>query len=282
MGGLHPGDLVLIAGRPSMGKSSLARNLAFAIAWRGHKIHFASLEMSAGQLYARAASAMSYDTNARFAHRALRSQDGSYDRAQLAAFAARMPTTIRIDSRGGQTLPMLEASARETRRRLGGLDAIFVDYLQIMRALTSENRVQQITEISAGLKALAMNMGVPVVALSQLSRANESRDDKRPQLSDLRDSGSLEQDADVVMAVYREAYYVEREEPQEASYADEHAFMTAWTRWDERKRAAGNTLEVITLKQRHGEIGTDLFDFFPAYDVINEKERPRAALRVVR
>lgn len=281
LGGLHKGDLILLAARPSMGKSAVARNIAMALAWRGYKIHFASLEMSAAQLAARTVSAMSFETNRAFEYAALRRRDPNLDRALIRSLAERIPKTIQIDDRAAQTLAMLEQGARQTRRALGGLDAIFVDHLSIMRAETREGRVQQVTELSGGLKALAKRFNVPVVALSQLSRANEVREDKRPTLADLRDSGSLEQDADAVIGVYREAYYLERAEPQSASFAIDSDFQMAWTRWRDRMEAAARDMELITLKQRHGATGTDKFEFYAAFDVVREGPRPANRLRVV-
>lgn len=280
LGGLHPGDLILLAARPSMGKSALARNIAIGMAYRDKGVHFASLEMSEAQLHERSVSALSFGGPGQFEYSALRRAD-RLDHAHVRAMARRIPTTLIIDDRGAQTVAVLESSARDTRRRVGSLGAVIVDYIQIMRAVTSENRVQQVTEISSGLKAMAKRLGVPVIALSQLSRANEAREDRRPQLSDLRDSGSLEQDADVVIGLYREGYYIEREEPQPGSYAAPNDFKAAWLRWDAKREAAGKTLEAITLKQRHGPIGTDLLEFEPAFDVIRESDKPKANLRVV-
>jgi replicative DNA helicase len=280
LGGLHPGDLIILAARPSMGKSALARNIAVNLAWRDRFVHFASLEMSEAQIGGRTVSAMSFGKPGAFEYTALRRGD-QIDLEHVRTLARRIPKSIVIDDRGAQTLAMLEGAARETRRRLGGLNAIVVDYLQIMRAVTSENRVQQVTEISSGLKAMAKRFGVPVIALSQLSRANESREDRRPLLSDLRDSGSLEQDADVVIGLYRESYYIDREEPQRGSYSAPNDFKAAYLRWSNKREAAGNSLEAITLKQRHGPIGTDMLEFHPAYDVINEPAGGGPNLRVV-
>ncbi|MEQ1492316.1 MAG: DnaB-like helicase C-terminal domain-containing protein, partial [Terricaulis sp.] len=209
LGGLFNGELIILAGRPSMGKTSLAAVIARAVAARGRVAHFASLEMPKEQLAARAISAASYKREygtERVQYYALRN-GSNVDRRLLAELAAELPRTLAIDDRPAQTVAQLERAARATRRKHGRLDLIVVDYLQLMTSKRSDGRVNEVTEISQGLKALAKRLGVPVLALSQLSRGVESRDNKRPTLADLRDSGAIEQDADVVIGCYRPAYY---------------------------------------------------------------------------
>jgi len=259
LGGLHKSDLLILAGRPSMGKTSLATNIAFNIAKSykkgrlpdgsegavsGGVVGFFSLEMSAEQLAARILSEASEVPSEQI-------RRGDMTEAEFRRFvdAAKSLEScpLYIDDTAAIPISQLAARARRLKRQ-HGLDALFVDYLQLVRG-TSDNRVQEIGEISMGLKAIAKELAIPVVALSQLSRTVESRDDKRPQLSDLRESGSIEQDADVVMFVFREEYYKEREKPGE----HEMEKMAAWQ--EEMERLHGKA-EVIIGKQRHGPIGT--------------------------
>ena len=278
LGGLYAGGLFLLAGRPSMGKTALATTISRDMAGRGLKGHFASYEMGDEQIAARSLAAASFASERdAFAYSELRRGASLIDRRMLARLAASLPDTLVIEDNGAQTLAQLEASCRATARRLGGLDFVIVDYLQLMRPTTKGTRNDQITEISQGLKALAKRLRVPIVALSQLSRANEQRDDKRPQLSDLRDSGSLEQDADVVLGVYREHYYAIREEPRvdqikaDKERTAEENYSLALYAWEQRCAACERTVEVITLKQRNGDIGTDVFEFFGKYDVTRDQ-----------
>jgi replicative DNA helicase len=267
LGGLHPSDLLILAGRPSMGKSSLAMNIAFnvarAYAWEptptgerktvnGGVVAFFSLEMSAEQLSMRVLAEVSGVSSDRL-------RKGEIDRAeygrvrQAAEEIAEAP--LFIDDTGGLSLAKLTARARRLKRT-SGLDLIVVDYLQLLTASDGsrdQNRVQEVSAITQGLKALAKELGVPVLALSQLSRQVESREDKRPQLSDLRESGSIEQDADVVMFVYRESYYLGRTEPREGT--PEHL------QWQEDMDRLSHVAEVIIGKQRHGPIGTIRLSF---------------------
>jgi replicative DNA helicase len=281
LGGFYKGGLFLVAGRPSMGKTALATNLARNMAAKGLKGHFASYEMGDEQIAARSLSAASHGAgDEAFAYSDLRKGTAGIDRERLRRLAKTMPKTLIIEDHGAQTIGQLEASCRATARRLNGLDFVVVDYLQLMLPTIRGTRNDQITEISQGLKAMAKRLRVPVVALSQLSRANEQREDKRPQLSDLRDSGSLEQDADVVLGVYREHYYAVRDEPRPENIkrdnertADEN-FSLAYHAWEQRCLACARTLEVITLKQRNGPVGTDVFEFFDKYDVA--RDRPDA------
>ncbi|WAC26895.1 replicative DNA helicase [Ancylobacter sp. SL191] len=262
MGGLQPSDLIILAGRPAMGKTSLATNIAFnvAAAYRsetlpdgsikaldGGVVGFFSLEMSAEQLATRILA-----EQAEIASYKIRRGDITEHEFDKLASCAQMMQTIPlyIDDTGGISIAQLRARARRLKRQRG-LDFMVVDYLQLLTGSSkssSQGRVQEITEITTGLKALAKELGVPIMALSQLSRQVESRDDKRPQLSDLRESGSIEQDADVVMFVFREEYYLKGKEPKEGT--------EEWFKWDQDMKAAQGIAEVIIGKQRHGPTGT--------------------------
>jgi len=262
LGGLHPSDLLILAGRPSMGKTSLATNIAFNIAKsykrgirpdgtegavEGGVVGFFSLEMSAEQLAARVLSEA-----ARVPSDRIRRGDLTEDemRRFIEAAKALEACPLFIDDTPALPISTLAARARRLKRQ-HGLDALFVDYLQLAKPASSraEGRVQEVSEITQGLKAIAKELNIPVVALSQLSRQVESREEKRPQLSDLRESGSIEQDADVVMFVFREEYYKEREKPGEH---DGEAMM----KWQTAMDALRGKAEVIIGKQRHGPIGT--------------------------
>jgi len=269
MGGLHPSDLVILAGRPSMGKTALATNMAFnsALAYReeidavgnrkaaeGAVVAFFSLEMSAEQLATRILS-----ERAQVESHKIRQGEMSNEEFQRLVIASQELHRLNlfIDDTPALTVSALRTRCRRLKRQRG-LGMVVIDYLQLLRGnnAKSENRVQEISEITRGLKALAKEMDVPVLALSQLSRAVEQRDDKRPQLSDLRESGSIEQDADVVMFVYREQYYLERAEPGRKPEEDETKFNERYDRWRERLSEVHNTAEVILAKQRHGPVGT--------------------------
>jgi replicative DNA helicase len=261
LGGLHPSDLMILAGRPSMGKTALALNIAFNIArnkltWeraaeedkpqqKGGIVAFFSLEMSAEQLATRLLSDAAEIESDRIRRGKISKQE--YERlADEAVNLQKLP--LHIDETGAIGIGQLQARARRLQRT-HGLDCIVIDYLQLVTGSKKGNdgRVQEVSEITQGLKALAKDLKVPVIALSQLSRQVENREDKRPQLSDLRESGSIEQDADSVLFVYRESYYLERTEPREGT--DEHI---AWMRQVDEVR---NHAEVIIGKQRHGPIG---------------------------
>jgi replicative DNA helicase len=259
LGGLHKSDLLILAGRPSMGKTSLATNIAFNIAKtyrkgqlpdgttgtvEGGVVGFFSLEMSAEQLASRILSEAAEISSHKI-------RQGDMDETEFRRFvqAAKDLEACPLFIDDTPALPISQVAARARRlKRTHGLDVIIVDYLQLLRG-TAENRVQEIGEISMGLKAIAKELSIPVIALSQLSRQVENREDKRPQLSDLRESGSIEQDADVVMFVFREEYYVEREKPSEERLDE----MAAW---QERMSRLHGKAEVIIGKQRHGPIGT--------------------------
>ena len=269
LGGLHPSDLVILAGRPSMGKTSLATNIAFYIARQyqyellpeggrktvdGGVVGFFSLEMSSEQLATRLLAEYSGVPSDLIRRGEIRADQ--FEQLREAALELQS-IPLHIDDTGGISIGALAARARRLKR-IHGLDLIVVDYLQLVTASSgrSEGRVQEVSQITQGLKALAKELNVPVLALSQLSRQVEQRDDKKPQLSDLRESGSIEQDADVVMFVYREAYYKSRMEPREGSA--EHL------EWQEEMSQIGNVAEVIIGKQRHGPIGTVKLSFHEA------------------
>ncbi|NCO86832.1 MAG: replicative DNA helicase [Rhodobacterales bacterium] len=261
LGGLHKSDLLILAGRPSMGKTSLATNIAFNIAKayrkgrlpdgsegavNGGVVGFFSLEMSAEQLAARILSEASEIPSDQ-----IRRGDMTEGEFRKFVEAAKQLEACPLFIDDTPALPISQVAARARRlKRTHGLDVLFVDYLQLLRgAGRSENRVNEISEITQGLKAIAKELDIPVIALSQLSRQVENREDKRPQLSDLRESGSIEQDADVVMFVFREEYYKEREKPGD----HELEKMATWQA--EMERLHGRA-EVVIGKQRHGPIGT--------------------------
>ena len=261
LGGLHKQDLVIIAGRPSMGKTALATNIAFHAAKNIQKkelkstVAFFSLEMSAEQLSTRILSEQSK----------IRSNDIRKGKVSEKEFEQFIETSkniyelpLYIDETPAITIAALSNRARRIKR-LFGLDLIIVDYIQLMRTGGKKDwgRVQEISEITQGLKALAKELDVPVLALSQLSRQVEQRDDKKPQLSDLRESGSIEQDADVVMFVYREAYYLERKEPTMGSI--EHS------EWQQKMDEVSQLAEIMIGKQRHGPTGNVKVQFEAIY-----------------
>jgi len=270
LGGLHPSDLIILAGRPSMGKTSLATNIAFnaakayiagigpdgrKIAEDGAVIGFFSLEMSAEQLATRILAEESNVSSDRIRRGDVRKDD--FDR--FVAASQRLSTVpLYIDDTPALSVAALRTRARRLKRQQG-LGLIVIDYLQLLRpggSRSSENRVQEISEITRGLKAIAKELEVPVLALSQLSRAVEQREDKRPQLADLRESGSIEQDADVVMFIFREEYYLSRAEPTQRPDEDGTKFNDRHDRWRERCEQTYGLAEVIIAKQRHGPIGT--------------------------
>lgn len=261
LGGLHRSDLLILAGRPSMGKTSLATNIAFNIAKaykqgilpdgregavEGGVVGFYSLEMSAEQLAARILSEASEVPSEQ-----IRKGDMTEGEFRRFVEAAKSLEKCPLYIDDTPALPISQLAARARRlKRTSGLDVLIIDYLQLVRpASAKDSRVNEVSEITQGLKAIAKELDIPVIALSQLSRQVESREDKRPQLSDLRESGSIEQDADVVMFVFREEYYKEREKPGE----HELEKMAAWQEAMERLHGRA---EVVIGKQRHGPIGT--------------------------
>ena len=241
MGGLQPSDLIIIAGRPAMGKTALATNIAYHVAktYRpggdaenaldGAVVGFFSLEMSAEQLATRIISEQAYIPSERI--RRGRIDADEFDRiVEVSQELQHLP--LYIDQTGGISVAQLAARARRLKRQRG-LGFIVVDYLQLLSGSSkraAEGRVQEVSEITTGLKALAKELHVPVLALSQLSRQVEQREDKRPQLADLRESGSIEQDADVVLFVFREEYYLERSQPRENTEEHQQVASWQWTR----------------------------------------------------
>ena len=257
LGGLHQSDLIIIAGRPSMGKTSLATNIAFNAAQhiqdnsKKSSIAFFSLEMSSEQLSTRILS-----EQARIASNDIRR--GRISNEQFDQFLETSKNISELPLFIDET-PAISIAAMSNRarriKRLHGLDMIVVDYIQLMKGTTynKDGRVQEISQITQGLKAIAKELGVPVLALSQLSRQVEQRDNHKPQLADLRESGSIEQDADVVLFVYREGYYLQRKEPREATV--EHA------EWQAKMNEVAHLAEIIIGKQRHGPIGKVTLEF---------------------
>ncbi|HEX2150941.1 MAG TPA: replicative DNA helicase, partial [Stellaceae bacterium] len=275
LGGLHPSDLIILAGRPSMGKTALATNIAFNAAKDYQPAHgpdgridltrqaedgavvaFFSLEMSAEQLATRILAEESGTSSDKIRRGEVRRED--FDKFVMASQRlAAIP--LYIDDTPALSIAALRTRARRLKRQ-HGLGLIVIDYLQLMRPSAAkggqENRVQEISEITRGLKAIAKELNVPVLALSQLSRAVEQREDKRPMLADLRESGSIEQDADVVMFIFREEYYLSRSEPPRRAEESDQKFNERYEDWQRRSEAAFGMAEVIIAKQRHGPIGT--------------------------
>jgi replicative DNA helicase len=269
LGGLHQSDLIILAGRPSMGKTALATNIAFNAAYdhgtetdedgrvrtvNGAVVGFFSLEMSAEQLAMRIISEQAEIGSERIRRGTLTNEE--FDKLVNASQTLhRLP--IFIDDTPALTVSALRTRARRLKRE-HGLGLIVVDYLQLMDGSTgrSDNRVQEIAEITRGLKTLAKELDVPVLALSQLSRAVEQREDKRPQLADLRESGTIEQDADVVAFIYRESYYLQRGEPNQRQDEDQGKFAERHIRWEERLKRTEHLADVVIAKQRHGPTGT--------------------------
>ena len=276
--GLHNSDLVILAGRPAMGKTSLATNIAFNAARRlmddlktgieadkspGAGVAFFSLEMSADQLATRILAEQS-----RISSEALRmGKISKQEFEQLAAAAAELENLpFFIDDTGGLTIGSLHTRVRRLQRRHNNeIGLVVVDYLQLLTGSGKGdgNRVQEISEISRGLKTLAKDMNVPVLALSQLSRAVESREDKRPMLSDLRESGSIEQDADMVWFVFREDYYIAQREPKRPMEGDDAKVFEEHARWAAEMERVYGLAELIVAKQRHGATGKVVLKFDP-------------------
>ena len=270
MGGLQPSDLIVIAGRPGMGKTSLATNIAYNVAasYRsesqpdgtlktvdGGIVGFFSLEMSAEQLATRIVSEQTETPSANIRRGEITQEQ--YD--QIVEFSKQCETLpLYVEETGGISIGALVSRARRLKRQKG-LDLLVVDYIQLLSSAGryQGNRVQEVAEITTGLKALAKELNIPIIAISQLSRQVESRDNKRPQLSDLRESGAIEQDSDVVLFIYREEYYVYNEKPDEDSenYAE----------WEQRLDKVKNLAEVIVAKQRHGPTGTIQMAFHGEY-----------------
>jgi replicative DNA helicase len=261
MGGLQPSDLIILAGRPAMGKTALATNIAYNVArsWRGETqadgtmksvnggvVGFFSLEMSAEQLATRILAERTGISSSSIRRGGISENDFEKIRDH-AIEMQHLP--FHVDDTGGLSIAQLMARARRLKRQKG-LDLLIIDYIQLLSGSgkRSDNRVQEITEITTSLKALAKELNVPIIALSQLSRQVEARDDKRPQLADLRESGSIEQDADVVLFVFREEYYLQNKEPRPGT--PEHE------KWQTEMQLVHGKAEVIIGKQRHGPTGT--------------------------
>jgi replicative DNA helicase len=245
LGGLQQTDLIVLAGRPSMGKTALVTNIAINVAMNGVAVFFFTLEMSGSQLATRIlGERIEIPSN-----KLRRGDIEEREFKKLIATADHLKMLpVHIDQTGGITVAQLAARARRMKRK-HGIGLIVVDYLQLMQSSKRrENRVQDITEITIGLKALAKELNIPILALSQLNRDPEKREDKRPQLSDLRESGSIEQDADVVLFVYREDYYLERAAPPEDNVAK-------YLEWQRKLAAVAGKAEIIIGKHRHGPLG---------------------------
>ncbi len=282
--GLHHSDLIILAGRPAMGKTTLAMNIAFNAAnailygranpqYKGTVVFF-SLEMSKDQLGARILSSQAKVPSSAMREGNLSDED-FLKINQYADALSHVP--LHIDDTPGMSVPMIRTRARRLARKCGGIALIVIDYLQLMTSpggRRSDNRVQEISEITRGLKMLAKELDVPVIALSQLSRSVESRDDKRPQLSDLRESGSIEQDADIVMFTYREEYYLENRDPsQRISGNANEKIQESFQRRLERARGKA---DVIIGKNRHGRPETVHTAFFGEYSLFDNLEESDA------
>ncbi len=270
LGGLHNSDLIIIAGRPSMGKTALGTNIAFNVAkdykeakdelgnikvLDGGKVAFFSLEMSSEQLATRVLAEQSKITGDKMRKGELNKNDFK----KIAEVTSKLQNiNLFIDDNPILTIPTLRARARRLKR-LHNIDLIIIDYLQLMSGSSTnrnDGRVQEISEITRGLKAIAKELNIPIIALSQLSRQVEQREDKRPHLSDLRESGTIEQDSDVVMFIFRESYYLERMEPTKKPDELEEKYIEKYQRWQEICDQNYNIAEIIIAKQRHGPIGT--------------------------
>ena len=270
LGGLYNSDLIIVAGRPSMGKTALGTNIAFNAAKKfkeiqdefgknktvdGGKVAFFSLEMSSEQLATRILAEQSQITGDKM-RKAELTKDDFKKIAQISSELENL--NIFIDDNPILTIPLLRARARRLKR-LYNIDLIIIDYLQLMSGSANgrnDGRVQEISEITRGLKAVAKELNIPIIALSQLSRQVEQREDKRPQLSDLRESGTIEQDSDVVMFIFRESYYLERMEPIRRLDESEEKYYERHQAWKEICAKKHNIAELIIAKQRHGPIGT--------------------------
>ena len=266
MGGLHPSDLLILAGRPAMGKTALATKIAFGAAkallreaeetgGRPGQVAIFSLEMSADQLANRLLSEASRIQGDRIRRGEISQREFDHF-VGVSRELSQLP--LLIDDTPAITLSALRTRCRRIQRTRG-LKLVVVDYLQLMRPAAGtrpESRVLEISMITQGLKAIAKELSLPVIALSQLSRAVEQREDKRPQLADLRESGSIEQDADCVMFVYRDEYYLKQREPKIMNFGDDGKFQDAMTRWQQDMERAHNKADLIVAKQRHGPTGT--------------------------
>ena len=284
LSGLHKSNLIIIAGRPAMGKTALAMNIAFNAAnaiynGRANKqykgaVAFFSLEMGASELAARVLSSQSRIPATSMRSGALTDED-FLKMTQFSDAISRIP--LFIDDTPGMSVPMIRTRARRLARKYGGIALIVIDYLQLLTSpggKNKDNRVQELSEITRALKMLAKELDVPVVALSQLSRSVENRDDKRPQLADLRESGSIEQDADIVMFTYREEYYLQNRNPSErmSNTINEKIEKT----WQARYERSKNKADIIIGKNRHGRIDTVHLAFFGDYSLFDNLDEPMA------
>ena len=279
LGGLHKSDLIIIAGRPSMGKTALGTNIAFNCAIKyqeekdefenkkivdGGKVAFFSLEMSSEQLATRILAEQTKISGDKMRKADLNKNDFS----KISKKSSELENlNLIIDDNPVLTIPSLRARARRLKR-LHDINIIIIDYLQLMSGSPNkknDGRVQEISEITRGLKAIAKELNIPIIALSQLSRQVEQREDKRPQLADLRESGTIEQDSDVVMFIFRESYYLERMEPIKKPEESEDKYDERHNRWRDLCEKAHNTAEIIIAKQRHGPIGTIKAHFDPSF-----------------
>ncbi len=279
LGGLHKSDLIIIAGRPSMGKTALGTNIAFnsAIKYQeekdefgnkkiidGGKVAFFSLEMSSEQLATRILAERTKISGDKMRKAELKKEDFN----KIAKTSSELENlNLIIDDNPVLTIPTLRARARRLKR-LHNINLIIIDYLQLMSSSSNnrnDGRVQEISEITRGLKSIAKELNIPIIALSQLSRQVEQREDKRPQLSDLRESGTIEQDSDVVMFIYRESYYLERLEPIRKSEEDDMKYNERVSRWQQLTNENYNKAEIIIAKQRHGPIGSIKMHFDANY-----------------
>lgn len=280
LGGLQKSDLIILAGRPSMGKTALATNIASnaARAWantggkEGSAVAFYSLEMSSEQLATRLLGDVSSVPSDKIRRGETRTEDFS---KFIEAAKTLSMSPLYIDDTPGLSVAAVRTRSRRLKRMVPHLGLIVIDYLQLLRgsARNSDNRVQEVSEITRGLKALAKELNIPVLALSQLSRAVEMREDKKPQLADLRESGSIEQDADVVLFVYREEYYHARSEPTRRPEEPEDKFNQRHQQWMERGNEIANIAQVVVAKQRHGPIGDIDLQFDGAFTRFSNLER---------
>ena len=275
--GLHKSNLVIIAGRPGMGKTTLAMNIAFNAAnaifygranpqYKG-AVAFFSLEMGASELAARVLSSQSRIPSSAMREGSLTDED-FLKMTQFSDAISRIP--LFIDDTPGMSVPMIRTRVRRIARKYNGIALIVIDYLQLLTSpggKNKDNRVQELSEITRGLKMLAKEFNVPVIALSQLSRSVESRDDKRPQLSDLRESGSIEQDADIVMFTYREEYYLANRDP---SYRLSNTpTEKSVDSWQNRMEKAKGKADIIIGKNRHGKTDTINVAFLPEFSLFD-------------
>ena len=278
IGRMHAGDLIVLAGRPAMGKTALAMNIAMNAKARDEKgfpvparAVVLSLEMDRRQLaYRASSSAARRQGMGHVAYR--RAREGKLGQSEIATLRAawkKIPQSIVWETRGRLTWDEMRSAIKGARRKLGGLDIAVIDYLQIMKITTgrNENKTDAIGEITASLKALAKELGIAIVLLSQLSRKVEERDDKRPMMSDLRDSGSIEQDADVILMVYREEYYLDQSKPPSTAAQEKK------NRWEAAMAEAINKVDVIAAKVRNGATGFSRLHFERDTDtIVDESE----------